>query len=86
MTVPTTSQPGTFRPRRPTPRAKLIRCAETSLPLKVPMVSRVGADYLLRRGYKMDSFMAMIVIGEPLGRYGNGVLTGPPFFVQLGSV
>ena len=54
--------------------------------MEVAMVNRVTVGYLLARGNKMDSFMAMLMIGEPFGRYENYVLTRTPFSAQMGSV
>jgi hypothetical protein len=54
--------------------------------MEVAMVNRVTVGYLLSRGYKMDSFMAMPVIVDPFGRYDNYILINPPFSAQIGSV
>lgn len=54
--------------------------------MEVAVVNRVTVGYLLSRGNKLDSFMAMSMIGEPFGRYDNHVPTNPPFSAQIGSV
>lgn len=53
----------------------------TEFGIEVPMVNRVAVDYLLARGYQMDSFMAMFMSDEPFGRFENYIITSPPFFM-----
>jgi hypothetical protein len=50
------------------------------------MVNRVTVDYVLGRGYKVDSFIGMLMIDEPSGGYDDCVPTDPPFSAQIGSV
>jgi hypothetical protein len=49
--------------------------------LEVPMVNHVAVDYLLARGYRLDSFMAILMNDGPFGRLENYILTSPPFFM-----
>lgn len=49
--------------------------------LEVPMVNHVAVDYLLARGYRLDSFMAILMNDGPFGRLENYILTSPPFFL-----
>jgi len=49
--------------------------------LEVPMGNRAAIDYLLARGYRMDSFVAMLMSDAPFGRFENYILTSPPFFL-----
>ncbi len=49
--------------------------------LKVPMVNRTTVDYLLARGYCLDSFIAILMSDAPWGKFENYIVTSPPFFV-----
>jgi GNAT superfamily N-acetyltransferase len=49
--------------------------------LEVPMVNQVAVDYLLGRGYRLDSFMAVLMSDAPFGKFENYILTSPPFFM-----
>lgn len=49
--------------------------------LEIPMANQVAVDYLLRRGFRMDSFMAVMMDDEPFARYEKYILTSPPFFL-----
>jgi GNAT superfamily N-acetyltransferase len=49
--------------------------------LEVPMVNHVAVDYLLARGYRLDSFMAILMNDGLFGRLENYLLTSPPFFL-----
>ena len=53
--------------------------AETGF--EVPLINRHAVDYLLRRGYLMDSFFAFYMSDAPLGQLENYVVTSPPFFL-----
>lgn len=48
---------------------------------EVPLVNRAAVDYLLKRGYQMDSFIALFMSDEPLGKFENYLFPSPPFFV-----
>jgi hypothetical protein len=49
--------------------------------VEVPMINRVAVDYLLKRGFRLDSFVALFMCDEPFGRWENYILTSPPLFV-----
>lgn len=52
------------------------------LSLEVPTVNQVAVDYLLARGYQIDSFFAVLMSDAPLGtRFENYIFTSPPFFM-----
>lgn len=49
--------------------------------LELPMVNQEAIDYLLGRGYKMHSFVAIMMNDKPLTNFENYILTSPPFFL-----
>jgi GNAT superfamily N-acetyltransferase len=49
--------------------------------LEVPMINRAAVDYLLARGFHMDSFMAISMSDVPFGKFENYILPSPPFFL-----
>ncbi len=49
--------------------------------VEVPMINRVAVDYLLKRGFRLDSFVALFMCDEPFGCWENYLLTSPPLFV-----
>jgi hypothetical protein len=49
--------------------------------LEVPMVNRAAVDHLLACGFRLDSFMALLMSDAPLGRFENYIATSPPFFM-----
>ena len=49
--------------------------------LEVPMINRAAVDYLLARGYHMDSFIGMFMSDAPFGKFENYIVTSPPFFL-----
>jgi hypothetical protein len=49
--------------------------------IEVPMVNQAVVDYVLARGFRMDSFFAVLMNDAPLGRFENTILTSPPFFI-----
>jgi GNAT superfamily N-acetyltransferase len=53
----------------------------TEFGLEVPMVNRAAVSYLLERGFRMDSLMALMMNDGPFGRFEKYVLTSPPFFM-----
>lgn len=54
---------------------------ERAFGLEVPMINHSAVDYLLARGYHMDSFMAILMSDTPFGRFENYIVTSPPFFL-----
>jgi hypothetical protein len=49
--------------------------------LEVPMINRTVVDYLLGRGFRIDSFMALSMSNIPFGRFEHYIVTSPPFFI-----
>jgi GNAT superfamily N-acetyltransferase len=49
--------------------------------VEVPLVNRAAVDYLLSRGFQMDSFFAFFMSDVPFGRFEQYLFTSPPFFM-----
>jgi len=49
--------------------------------IEVPLINQSAVDYLLARGFKMDTFFAFFMSDAPFGRFENYIFTSPPFFV-----
>jgi GNAT superfamily N-acetyltransferase len=49
--------------------------------LEIPMVNQTAVDYLLRRGFRMDNFIALLMNDQPFGQFQNYIVTSPPFFL-----
>lgn len=49
--------------------------------VEVPLVNRAAVDYLLSRGFQMDTFFAFFMSDAPFGRFENYLFTSPPFFM-----
>jgi hypothetical protein len=49
--------------------------------IEVPMVNRKAVDHLLKRGFRIDSFIAMLMNDKPFGQFENYITTSPPFFL-----
>jgi ribosomal protein S18 acetylase RimI-like enzyme len=49
--------------------------------VEVPLVNRAAVDYLLSRGFQMDSFFAFFMSDAPFGRFEQYLFTSPPFFM-----
>lgn len=49
--------------------------------VEVPLVNRAAVDYLLSRGFQMDSFFAFFMSDAPFGRFEQYLFTSPPFFL-----
>lgn len=49
--------------------------------LEVPMINRNVVDYLLARGFRMDSFVALFMCDAPFGKFENYIVTSPPFIL-----
>jgi len=49
--------------------------------LEVPMVNLTAVNYLLAQGFKIGSFVVMMMTNTPFGRFENYILTSPPFFL-----
>jgi len=48
---------------------------------EVGMINAAAVDYLLARGYLLDSFFAFFMSSVPFGRFENYIFTSPPFFM-----
>lgn len=49
--------------------------------LEVPTINYTVVDYLAARGFKPDSFMAVLMSNVPFGKFENYIVTSPPFFL-----
>ncbi|MEX0788099.1 MAG: GNAT family N-acetyltransferase [Anaerolineales bacterium] len=49
--------------------------------VEVPLVNRAAVDFLLGRGFRMDSFLALFMADVPFGRFDRYLFTSPPFFL-----
>ena len=49
--------------------------------VEIPLINRTAVDYLLGRGYQMDSFIALFLSDEPFGRFDHYIFPSPPFFL-----
>ena len=49
--------------------------------VEIPMINRSAVDYLLKRGFRMDSFIAILMSDTPFGNFENYITTSPPFFL-----
>lgn len=48
---------------------------------EVGLINAAAVDYLLGRGYLLDSFFAFFMSDVPFGRFENYIFTSPPFFM-----
>jgi GNAT superfamily N-acetyltransferase len=48
---------------------------------ETPTINTVAVDYLMSRGYRLEGFMTSILSDKPFGKFGNYLLTSPPFFL-----
>lgn len=49
--------------------------------VEVPLINRAAVDYLLGRGYQLDSFFALFMSDEPFGKFDHYLFPSPPFFI-----
>jgi hypothetical protein len=49
--------------------------------VELPLINRTAVDYLLARGYQMDSFIALFLSDEPFGQFDRYIFPSPPFFL-----
>lgn len=49
--------------------------------IEVPTINQKAVDYLLGRGYRLDSFVAIMMTDKPFGKFENYIFTSPPFFM-----
>jgi GNAT superfamily N-acetyltransferase len=48
---------------------------------EVPMINRAAVDYLMGRGFQLDSFFTFFMSDAPFGKFENYIFTSPPFFM-----
>ncbi|MFC2030852.1 GNAT family N-acetyltransferase [Chloroflexota bacterium] len=48
--------------------------------IEVPLVNQVAVDYLLARGYRLDTLMTILMSDVPFGDFQRYIFTSPPFF------
>lgn len=56
-------------------------CERSEFGLEVPMVNQVAVDYLLGRGFKLDTFIAILMNDHPTAKFENYIVTSPPFIL-----
>jgi ribosomal protein S18 acetylase RimI-like enzyme len=49
--------------------------------LEVPLVNHHAVNYLLGRGFKMDSFIVQWMMNYPFAKMDHYILSSPPFFI-----
>lgn len=49
--------------------------------VETPLINRAAVNYLLGRGYRLDSFFAFFMSDEPFGRFDHYLFPSPPFFL-----
>jgi GNAT superfamily N-acetyltransferase len=49
--------------------------------LEVPTINRSAVDYLIKRGFNLDTFVAIMMSNEPYGKFEHYILSSPPFFI-----
>lgn len=49
--------------------------------VETPLINRAAVDYLLRRGYQMDSFFTFFMSDAPFGQFERYLFPSPPFFM-----
>ena len=49
--------------------------------VEVPLINRAAVDYLLGRGYQLDSFFAFFMSDAPFGQFDHYLFPSPPFFM-----
>ncbi|MCB9419263.1 MAG: GNAT family N-acetyltransferase [Ardenticatenaceae bacterium] len=55
--------------------------AERNFGAEMPLINETAVDYLLGRGYQMDSFIALFLSDEPFGQFDRYIFPSPPFFL-----
>jgi len=61
--------------------AQSAQAGHTHFGLEVPMINQAAVDYLLNRGFRMDSFVAVLMNNRPFGKFERYIFTSPPFFM-----
>lgn len=49
--------------------------------VELPLINSEAVNYLLDRGFKLDSFLALFLTEKPFGQFENYAFTSPPFFI-----
>jgi GNAT superfamily N-acetyltransferase len=49
--------------------------------VEAPLINRAAVDYLLGRGYQMDSFLALFMSEASFGHFDHYLFPSPPFFL-----
>lgn len=49
--------------------------------VEAPLINHAAVDYLLRRGYQMDSFLVLFMSDTPFGQFDRYLFLSPPFFL-----
>lgn len=49
--------------------------------VEMPLINGTAVDYLLARGFQMDSFIALFLSDEPFGQFDRYIFPSPPFFL-----
>ncbi|HZD10196.1 MAG TPA: GNAT family N-acetyltransferase [Candidatus Binatia bacterium] len=49
--------------------------------VEVPLINRAAVDFLLGRGYQLDSFFTFFMSDEPFGQFDHYLFPSPPFFM-----
>jgi hypothetical protein len=52
-----------------------------SFGVEVPLINRAALRYLLARGYRMDTFVALFMSDLSFGQFEHYLFTSPPFFL-----
>jgi GNAT superfamily N-acetyltransferase len=49
--------------------------------MELPLINRAAVQYLLGRGYQIESFVVAAMSDEPFGKFENYICSSPPFFM-----
>jgi GNAT superfamily N-acetyltransferase len=49
--------------------------------VEVPLINKAAVNYLLGRGFRMDSFFAFFMSDAPFGQFDHYLFPSPPFFM-----
>jgi len=47
---------------------------------EVPLINEAAVNYVLERGYQMDSFFTFFMSDKPFGKFENYIVFSPPYF------
>lgn len=54
---------------------------EREFKIAVPLINQAAVDYLLARGYRIESFMVFLMSDVPFGKFENYIVTSPMFIL-----